>query len=133
MPRSKECIFCGDPTADRITDTSRFYAKWDGFPLSRGHALVIPKRHVVSLFELTTDEVAEAYGLLAHVRALVGRAHQPDGYNVGVNDGRAAGRTVDHLHVHLIPRYSGDVSDPRGGVRNILPGPSPDLWSDHAG
>lgn len=126
------CIFC--PTAvnpaEVVGASARFYAKADGFPLSPGHTLIIPRHHVVSLFELTAREVAEAYDLLATVVEQLEQQQAPDGYNVGVNDGRAAGRTIDHLHIHLIPRYSGDVPDPRGGVRNILPGPSPDLWSE---
>lgn len=125
-----DCVFCkGAPNNERLTQSSRFLALLDGHPVSRGHTLIVPRWHVVSLFELGSDGMAEAYSLLRQARALVDAAHRPDGYNIGINDGAAAGRTVHHLHIHLIPRYLGDVPDPRGGVRNILPGPSPDLWS----
>lgn len=124
------CVFCDSALGnERLAQSPRWLALADGYPASPGHALIVPRRHVVSLFDLASDEVAEAYALLAEVRALVDAAYAPDGYNVGVNDGPAAGRTVHHLHIHLIPRYQGDVPDPRGGVRLILPGPSPDLWS----
>jgi diadenosine tetraphosphate (Ap4A) HIT family hydrolase len=122
------CVFCR--VANEVLAVSpRFRALLDSYPLSPGHALIVPKRHVVSLFDLMPDEVAEAYGLLAEAANILTYRYEVDGFNVGVNDGRAAGRTVDHLHIHLIPRYVGDVADPRGGVRNILPGPSPDLWA----
>lgn len=125
------CVFCaGAPGNERLTQSPRFLALVDGHPVSPGHALIVPRRHVVSLFDLAPDEMVEAYALLAEARVLVDAAYAPSAYNVGVNDGPAAGRTVHHLHIHLIPRYWGDVPDPRGGVRLILPGPSPDEWSD---
>lgn len=125
------CVFCdGALGNERLTQSPGFLALVDAHPVSPGHALVVPRRHAVSLFELAGDEVAEAFGLLAEARALIDAAYSPTAYNVGINDGTAAGRTVHHLHIHLIPRYAGDVPDPRGGVRLILPGPSPDLWSD---
>jgi diadenosine tetraphosphate (Ap4A) HIT family hydrolase len=116
-----KCQFCTIPR-DTIALSPNFYAKFDPFPVSRGHALVIPTRHVESLFDLTAKEMTEAFKVMSSVRALVSANHEPDAWNVGVNDGRAAGRTIDHLHIHLIPRYVGDVADPRGGVRKIMPG-----------
>ena len=100
----------------------------DGFPVSRGHCLVVPRRHVRSWFETTEDERREILYLLDEAREAVGRAHNPDGFNIGINDGPAAGQTIPHLHVHLIPRYAGDVRDPRGGVRWVLPEQA-DYWS----
>lgn len=91
--------------------------------------LVIPKRHVASLADVTTDEARALWALLAEVRARVDAKLRPDGYNVGVNDGRAAGQTVMHLHVHLIPRFDGDRPDPRGGVRWVIPEKA-DYWSE---
>ncbi len=124
------CAFCdGALGNERIGETDRFLALADGFPASPGHTLIVPRRHVESLADLAADEIGEAFGLVGEARALIDAAYEPDGYNIGINDGRAAGRTVDHLHIHLIPRYVGDVDDPRGGVRLILPGLSPDLWS----
>jgi diadenosine tetraphosphate (Ap4A) HIT family hydrolase len=124
------CIFCdGAPRNRRLAQSKHFLVIADAFPLTGGHSLLVPRRHVVSLFELTLDEAVDAFGLLCRVGQTLDDRYDPDGYNIGVNEGRAAGRTVDHLHIHVIPRTDGDVPDPRGGVRNILPGPSPDLWS----
>ena len=93
----------------------------DSFPVSPGHTLIIPKRHVVSFFDVTGDERKAMLALLDGAKLGLDEAFHPDGYNVGINDGEAAGQTVPHLHLHLIPRYAGDSEDPRGGVRWILP------------
>jgi diadenosine tetraphosphate (Ap4A) HIT family hydrolase len=107
---------------DRIIFESEFALGFrDGFPVSPGHTLIIPRRHVASFFELTDTERADLMSLLAAARTDLDREFQPAGYNIGINDGTAAGQTVPHLHMHLIPRYIGDVDDPRGGVRWVLP------------
>ena len=93
----------------------------DSFPLSPGHTLILPKRHVASFFELHRDEQTAMLDLLAEMRQLLVAERHPDGFNIGINDGVAAGQTVMHLHIHLIPRYAGDQPDPRGGVRWIFP------------
>ena len=93
----------------------------DGFPVSPGHTLIIPKRHVASFFEITDAERTDLMSLLAAARDDLDRLFHPAGYNIGINDGAAAGQTVPHLHIHLIPRYEGDRDDPRGGVRWVLP------------
>ena len=93
----------------------------DAFPVSPGHTLVIPCRHIGSFFELTDAERACMVELLAKAKAELDLSFQPDGFNIGINDGAAAGQTVPHLHLHLIPRYRGDAPDPRGGVRWVLP------------
>jgi diadenosine tetraphosphate (Ap4A) HIT family hydrolase len=93
----------------------------DGFPVTTGHTLIIPKRHVASLFELTETEQAEVWTLVAEVRAMLVAELHPNGFNIGLNDGTSAGQTVMHAHVHVIPRWHGDVADPRGGVRSIIP------------
>jgi diadenosine tetraphosphate (Ap4A) HIT family hydrolase len=82
---------------------------------------IIPKRHVNSFFELSNEEIIAAYDLLKKAKKLLDKKFSPDAYNIGVNDGKAAGQTIFHLHIHLIPRYFGDVSDPVGGVRNVIP------------
>ena len=117
----KRCPFC--PVADReiLASHPLAVAITDSFPLTKGHALVIPRRHVASFFELTSDERAAMLEMLDRAKAALDEAHSPDGYNIGVNDGAAAGQTVMHVHVHLIPRYAGDTDDPRGGVRWIFP------------
>jgi diadenosine tetraphosphate (Ap4A) HIT family hydrolase len=93
----------------------------DGFPVNPGHTLIIPRRHVAGLFELTAAEQAGVWALLQPVKERLDARHSPAGYNVGVNVGEAAGQTVGHVHVHVIPRYAGDVEDPRGGVRWVVP------------
>jgi ATP adenylyltransferase len=121
MSTGKECIFCH---LDRpmLAQTKLSVAFLDGFPVSKGHTLVIPKRHVVSLWEMTDEEYTEAFALLRQVKDVLRKRFKPQGFNVGVNCGHAAGQTVLHAHIHLIPRYTGDVPNPRGGVRNIIPG-----------
>jgi diadenosine tetraphosphate (Ap4A) HIT family hydrolase len=94
---------------------------FDGFPITQCHSLVIPRRHVASLFELTEVEQVAVWKLVTQVRASLAAELQPDGFNVGINDGMASGQTVMHAHVHIIPRHKGDVADPRGGVRWIMP------------
>lgn len=90
--------------------------------MSDGHAEVIPKRHVESFFDLSDEELAAIYGLAKVTRDEIVEKHHPDAFNLGVNDGEAAGRTIHHVHLHLIPRYVGDVENPRGGIRHIIPG-----------
>lgn len=94
----------------------------DGFPASPGHTLVIPRRHVASYFECTAEEKSALWGVVERVRDVLIERHGPDGFNVGFNAGAAAGQTVHHAHVHVIPRYRGDVLDPRGGVRHAVIG-----------
>lgn len=93
----------------------------DAYPVSPGHTLVIPTRHIGSFFELDEAERAALLALLDRARGRLELEFKPDGYNIGINDGAAAGQTVPHLHIHLIPRYTGDRPDPRGGVRWIIP------------
>lgn len=93
----------------------------DGFPIANGHTLVVPKRHVASLFDLSEEEQEALWKLVAQVRGRLMAELKPDGFNIGLNDGPAAGQTVMHAHVHVIPRRQGDTEDPRGGVRWILP------------
>jgi len=115
------CPFCRLET-NRIRLESEFAVAFlDGFPVAQGHTLVVPKRHVASLFELPAEEQAAVWALVAQVRALLLDEFQPDGFNVGLNDGTAAGQTVMHAHVHVIPRRHEDVADPRGGVRWVVP------------
>ena len=93
----------------------------DAFPVSRGHTLIVPKRHVASFFDITSAERGDLLHVLLQARESLDREFAPAGYNIGINDGTAAGQTVPHLHVHLIPRYAGDREDPRGGVRWVIP------------
>ncbi len=113
---------------DILSANAHAVAIWDAFPVSAGHALIVSRRHVANLFELSADEQAALWALLPAVKTAVDARHAPAGYNVGVNVGAAAGQTVGHVHVHVIPRYEGDVPDPRGGVRRVLPAKA-DYWS----
>jgi len=115
------CLFCELPTERVVLENEVALALRDGFPVSPGHTLVIPRRHVASWFEATPEEHRGLLALVARVREQLDAELHPDGYNLGVNDGEAAGQTVMHLHVHVIPRFRGDVEDPRGGVRGAIP------------
>lgn len=115
------CIFCLIDTTRIIASNAHALAIMDGFPISPGHSLVLPKRHIASLFEASREERDAIFDLLTEVRCEVLKAFAPHGFNIGINDGKAAGQTVMHLHIHLIPRYTGDQQDPRGGVRQIFP------------
>ena len=92
----------------------------DNNSLSRGHVLVIPKRHVADFFDMTAQEQSAVVSLLGEAQKSIQKQHSPDGYNIGVNVGKAAGQSRMHVHLHLIPRYAGDVADPRGGIRCVL-------------
>ena len=121
MSEAVSCPFCALAPERIVHRTEHLYAIRDAFPVAPGHTLLIPRRHVVSLFDVTVVEWVELGQLLVEARAALRSEFQPDGFNIGVNDGPAAGQTVRHLHVHLIPRYCGDRPDPRGGVRWVLP------------
>jgi len=117
------CPFCRPiPRRTFLTESADAYAILDGYPVSKGHALVIPKRHTPSFFDLMADEQAACILVAARVRMLLTKRYAPDGFNVGLNDGAAAGQSVHHAHLHVLPRYTGDVPNPRGGVRNVIPG-----------
>ena len=115
------CPFCQPEPERRFLETPLVLGLWDAFPVSPGHALLVTRRHVPDWFSATFEEQAALMGALQLARAEVSRLHQPDGYNIGLNVGEAGGQTIPHLHLHLIPRYTGDVPDPRGGVRHVLP------------
>src|SRR5688572_1941823 len=117
----KPCLFCSVPRDEMLIDGPIAMARRDTYPISPGHTLIIPKRHVASFFETTEEERLAMMKLLDAAKAILDEKHKPDGYNIGINSGEAAGQTVMHLHIHLIPRYAGDRKDPRGGVRWVIP------------
>lgn len=119
-----DCIFC-QLDRPRIAHNNLAFAIADGFPVSLGHALVIPNRHVAHIFDLLEEEYLACFALLRTVKASLETQHHPDGFTVGINCGVAAGQSVMHAHIHVIPRYKGDVEEPLGGVRNIMPGGGP--------
>ena len=103
-----------------LFEEAEAYVRYDNNSLSRGHVLVVPRRHVASFFDMTGPEKARVLELLDRAQAHIQREFRPDGYNIGVNVGTAGGQSRMHVHVHLIPRYTGDVADPRGGIRCVL-------------
>ena len=124
LPRQEgeKCPFCRlSRRVEVICETATCVAFYDGYPVSPGHALIIPKRHVASYFDLTDHEREAMNVMLQYVKQKVDERYHPDGYNIGINVNEAAGQSVFHVHVHLIPRYKGDVENPKGGVRGVIP------------
>ncbi len=121
----KLCFFCDVQNRKKddlkILDNNIFAARFSEFPVSPGHCEIFAKTHTNSFFDLSSEELLSFFEAIKEVKNIVDDKHKPDAYNIGINEGQAAGRSIDHLHVHLIPRYKGDVPNPRGGVRNIIP------------
>ena len=116
------CVFCDRlRLGDFVAENDLAVAFRDAFPLSQGHCLVVPRRHEDSVLRLTPEEQAAVWALVVPVRGHIEADRLPDGYNIGINVGEAAGQTVAHAHLHVIPRYRGDVADPRGGIRSVIP------------
>ncbi|OBJ70974.1 DUF3427 domain-containing protein [Mycobacterium sp. 1274756.6] len=118
---SPESPFFDVPRAEWIASNRSAFAVWDAFPVNPGHALVVSRRQISDWWAATLEERTDLISLVDEVRDRIAAHHHPDGFNVGFNAGSAAGQTVDHLHIHVIPRYLGDVADPRGGVRHVIP------------
>jgi len=114
----ENCVFCD--RAEMILENRLAWAKYDKYPVSPGHMLIISKRHVPNFFAATAEEHQSLNELLAEAKLLLDEKYHPDGYNIGANCGETAGQTIMHLHIHLIPRYHGDVDNPRGGVRGVI-------------
>ncbi|MBX3001282.1 MAG: HIT domain-containing protein [Caldilineaceae bacterium] len=124
IPRQvrSECPFCHpDPERELLSESAAVYALLDKYPVSPGHALIIPKQHVSNYFELSDKVRTACWLMVARVQTILLQRFQPEGFNVGINVGAVAGQTVPHVHIHLIPRYLGDVPNPAGGVRNVIP------------
>ncbi|MBN2252176.1 MAG: HIT family protein [Kosmotogaceae bacterium] len=119
----ERCIFCDIAGREEmhVFSNDLIFGLNDKTPVTKGHMLLIPKRHVESYFDLTEQEMVEIGKALKDMKRLIDREYGPDGYNVGVNVGKGGGQTIFHVHVHLIPRYLGDVENPVGGVRNVIP------------
>lgn len=123
------CPFCYLNKADFIAEEDLTVVIRDRYPVSSGHSLIILKKHVESFFQTTKEERLALLGAMEQGKSLLDREFKPDGYNIGINDGEAAGQTIQHLHIHLIPRYKGDSPDPRGGIRWIFPDKAP-YWDE---
>jgi diadenosine tetraphosphate (Ap4A) HIT family hydrolase len=116
-----DCPFCERINAGGALLADQFCAVIrDAFPLNPGHCLIVPRRHVSSFFDMTEAERSDLFALVPQVKALIEESNVPAGYNLGMNIGALAGQTIGHAHLHVIPRYLGDVDDPRGGIRNII-------------
>ncbi|WP_048602130.1 HIT family protein [Rubeoparvulum massiliense] len=115
------CVFCEKDQQEIVLENQWVKAFFDHFPVQRGHLLIVPKRHVPTYFDATPEEIQAIDDLLRKGKELLDETYHPDGYNIGVNVGEWGGQTIMHLHVHLIPRYQGDVPNPRGGIRNAIP------------
>lgn len=124
----KVCPFCDLPTNRVVHATKHCVVVRDLYPVSRGHTLIVPKRHIGRFGEATEAERRDLLETLEWTRVQLVEDLAPDGFNIGINDGEAAGQTVAHLHVHLIPRFHGDCVDPRGGIRWIFPDKA-DYWT----
>lgn len=122
---SVECEFCqiiSQKTKPFLYADKSVVAFLSSYPVTKGHTLIITRRHCQSFFEIKPEELTSIHQTLLFLKSKIDRVLKPDGYNIGVNDGTAAGQTINHIHIHLIPRYLGDVDDPTGGVRNVIPG-----------
>ena len=115
----KNCPFCNLNNIEHSTEF--FNIIYDKYPVSKGHILVISKRHIASYFDLSNDEKYELIEIIDTLQRYLSDTYSPDGFNIGFNDGKCAGQTVQHFHLHIIPRYEGDMENPQGGVRGVIP------------
>lgn len=123
------CVIADSPRSNRVIfESTYFLAILDRFPVSEGHALLISKQHLGSFFSLPIEQREDVLFALEQLKNVIQEKFSPDGFNIGVNDGSVAGQTIPHLHIHLIPRYIGDMADPRGGIRWIMPDKA-NYWS----
>lgn len=121
MAKVDDCLFCSSEFYSEnkiIHESDDWYAIYDGFPVVKGHTLIIPKKHIQSIFELS--EISTLFSFIKEVKHILDEKYSPSGYNLGINDGEHAGQTIHHLHIHMIPRYIGDCGLPCG-VRNVFP------------
>lgn len=122
LAEGEDCRFCLTRPGRRIMIEGKYgFAAWDRHPASPGHFLVIPYRHFSDYFDIRDEEREELWRLVAEGRKMADEKHDPDGYNIGINVGTWAGQSIPHLHIHVIPRYRGDVENPKGGVRGVIP------------
>jgi diadenosine tetraphosphate (Ap4A) HIT family hydrolase len=115
------CPFCTMPQENIVLENELAKAFYDKYPVQKGHLLIVPKRHVATYFDATEEEITAIHQLIRKGKEIIDDEFLPDGYNIGVNVGECGGQTVMHLHFHLIPRYEGDIEDPRGGIRKAIP------------
>lgn len=116
-----DCPFCNLAKDRLIYSDSVANIFADGYPIAPGHLLITPKIHHRTIFDVPACQQAHLFSLINKAKSIICQSHSPDGYNIGINNGEAAGQTVHHVHIHVIPRYEGDVDNPRGGVRWVMP------------
>ncbi|SNZ06912.1 Diadenosine tetraphosphate (Ap4A) hydrolase [Persephonella hydrogeniphila] len=116
-----DCPFCNPSEEDIVLKNELCYARFDKYPVNKGHMLIIPFRHFDNYFDTIKEEKLAILELIDKTKEFLDREYKPDGYNIGVNVGKPAGQTIMHVHIHIIPRYKGDIEDPTGGVRGIIP------------
>ncbi len=116
------CLFCNINSKDLIFDNEFVFASFDSYPVSKYHSLIVPKRHILNYFELTNDELLACNDLIKKIKKKIQNEDKTvDGFNIGTNSGVVAGQSIMHCHIHLIPRRKGDVDNPQGGVRGVIP------------
>jgi len=125
MLKNKDCPLCSlkDLVIEKgqAVENKLAYALTDSNPVSLGHCLIVTRRHIAAFFEATKEEKIAIFDLIDEMKTIIDKKHNPDGYNIGVNIGKAAGQSVPHIHIHMMPRYTGDIENPRGGVRGVIP------------
>ena len=136
MNNPKPCPFCqfitGEVEKPILFQNETGFVVRDGFPITQGHTLIIPKQHIASFFDINQQQRQDLFELVDLAKADLDKQYQPASYNIGINDGEAAGQTIPHLHIHLIPRYIETGKDPRGGVRWLVPEKA-DYWTEIEG
>lgn len=117
------CFFCDTQETDKLLQNDHCFARWvyEKVAVSEGHLLILPNRHFANYFEASPEELVTMWKMVHDVKAVVDEKYQPDGYNVGVNVNEAGGQSIPHMHIHIIPRYKGDVENPKGGIRCVIP------------
>ena len=116
------CLFCNINNKDLVFDNEFAFASFDSYPVSKYHSLIVPKRHILDYFELTNDELLACNDLIKKIKKKIQKEDKTvDGFNIGTNSGVVAGQSIMHCHLHLIPRRKGDVDNPQGGVRGVIP------------
>lgn len=119
MSEQQNCPFCRNRNV--VIENELAFADYDTYPVNPGHCLIMPHRHVAQYFDATAEEKAAMWSLVDDMKLIIDAEFKPDGYNIGVNIDEAGGQSVPHIHIHMIPRYKGDMEDPRGGVRGVIP------------
>mgnify|MGYP001322536083 FL=1 len=116
------CLFCNINSKDLVFDNELAFVSFDSYPVSKYHSLIVPKRHILDYFELSNDELLACNDLIKKIKKKIQNDDKTvNGFNIGTNSGVAAGQSIMHCHIHLIPRRKGDVDNPQGGVRGVIP------------